>query len=103
MTNDQRLGVYTYFVSREAMRRGVKILSDLGYRYTLHPEVIDDADPNTTFVEAWKPVPADADEGTEADAAIHEINGAIGMLGSACEANIFDADEEAYWWDDAHT
>ena len=37
---------------------------------------------------------------TATEAAIHEINGAIGMLGSACEANIFDADEEAYWWDD---
>jgi hypothetical protein len=56
-------------------------------------------DENTVFLEASKPVPAGADERTEADAAIHEINGAIGMLGSACEAGIFAADEKAYWWD----
>jgi hypothetical protein len=103
MTNDKRLAVYMYFINRESMREGVEILKNLGYRYTEHPEVIDEADANTTFVEAWKPVPAGADEDTEATAAIHEINRAIGMLGSACEANIFDTDEQAYWWDDAHT
>jgi hypothetical protein len=100
---DKRIAIYMYFVNRESMREGVKILNNLGYRYTEHPEVIDDADPNTTFVEAWKPLPAGADEDTEATAAIREINRAIGMLGDACEANIFDADEQAYFWDDAHT
>src|SRR6516165_4290841 len=48
--NDKRLAVYMYFVSREAMREGVEILNNLGYRYTEHPEHIDEADPNTTFV-----------------------------------------------------
>jgi len=102
--NDKRLAVYMYFVSREAMREGVEILNNLGYRYTEHPEHIDEADPNTTFVEAWKPLPADdvvfADEDKVSSAAIHEINHAIGMLGESCEAGIFDADEQAYWWDD---
>ena len=101
---EKRLAVYMYFVNRESMREGVEILKNLGYRYTDHSDVIDDADPDTTFVEAWKPAPAGANDGnTDLDAAIDEINRAIGMLGSACEANIFDADEEAYWWDDAHT
>jgi hypothetical protein len=104
MTNDKRLAVYMYFVNRESMREGVAILYHLGYRYTEHPEAIDDADPNTTFVEAWKLLPAEdvifADEDKVSTAAICEINHAIGMLGDACEAGIFDADEEAYWWDD---
>src|SRR5215470_10346726 len=82
MTNDKRLAVYMYFVSREAMREGVEILNNLGYRYTEHPEAIDEADTNTTFVEAWKPLPADdvvfADEDKVSSAAIHEINHAIG-------------------------
>jgi hypothetical protein len=84
-----------YFVNRESMREGVKILNNLGYRYTEHPEHIDEAAPDTTFIEAWKPAPADADE----RAAIHEINEAIGMLGDACEAGIFGADEKADWWE----
>jgi hypothetical protein len=104
MTNDKRLAVYMYFVSREAMHEGVEILSNLGYRYTEHPEAIDEADANTTFVEAWKPAPAGAnDDNTDLHAAIHEINRAIGELGDACEASVFDADEKAYWWDAAHT
>jgi hypothetical protein len=55
------------------------------------------------FVSRESSVPAGADEDTEATAAIQEINRAIGMLGDACEANIFGADEQAYFWDDAHT
>jgi hypothetical protein len=100
MTNNKRVAVYMYFVNRESMREGVEILDDLGYRYTEHPEVIDQADANTTFVEAWKPLPAGADEDEEPDAALHEINRAIGHLGDACEAGIFAADEKADWWDD---
>jgi hypothetical protein len=97
---DKRLAVHMYFVNRESMREGVKILNNLGYRYTEHPEAIDEADANTTFVEAWKLLPAGADEDKEAAAAVHEINRALGHRGDACEAGIFASDEKAYWWDD---
>ena len=101
MTNDKRLAVYMYFVNRESMREGVEILKNLGYRYTDHSDVIDDADPDTTFVEAWKPLPAGFDEDKAQDSII-EINRAIGALGDACEVGIFAADEQAYWWDEDH-
>src|SRR5262249_12693209 len=103
MTNDRRLAVYMYFVNRDAMREGTKILNGLGYRYVEHPEVIDAGDADTTFIEAWKPAPAgipdeDEDNG-EGIAAIHEINEAIGMLGDAVDAGIFGPNESAGWWE----
>jgi hypothetical protein len=77
----------------------MQILGDLGYGFIEHPELIDPVDENTVFLEASKPVPAGADERTEADAAFQEVASAMGHLGSLCEAGIVGMDERVDWFE----
>jgi hypothetical protein len=57
-------------------------------------------DENTVFLEASKPVPAGADERTEADAAFQEVTSAMAHLGSLYEAGIVGADEKVVWFEE---
>src|SRR5262249_20626231 len=95
-SNTKRVAAFICFSDRENAHAGKQILEELGYRFIEHPEYIDPVDANTTFVEAWKPLLAGDDEDVGADI-LNEVQGAIGHLGSACEAGIVAADEWVNW------
>jgi len=79
MTNDKRRhAALMCFENREYAHAAMQILRDLGYGFIEHPELIDPVYENTVFLEASKPVPAGADERTEADAAFQEVASAMG-------------------------
>jgi hypothetical protein len=101
MANDKRRhAALMCFENREYAHAAMQILTHLGYGFIEHPELIDPLDENTVFLEASKPVPADADERTEAGAAFQEISSAMGHLGSLCEAGIVGADEKVVWFEE---
>jgi hypothetical protein len=87
------------FENSEYAHAARQILGHLGYGFIEHPELIDPVDENTVFLEASKPVPAGADERTEADAAFQEVTSAMGHLGSLCEAGIVGMDERVDWFE----
>jgi hypothetical protein len=100
MANDKRRhAALMCFENSEYAHAARQILGHLGYGFIEHPELIDPVDENTVFLEASKPVPAGADERTEADAAFQEVTSAMGHLGSLCEAGIVGADEKVVWFE----
>jgi hypothetical protein len=93
----KHLVAFLCFLDRTRADEGMRILQDLGYRFIEHPECIDECDDNTTFIEAWKPLPAETEWlYTESDA-VDEVANAIGHLGDTCGAGIADADEKVVW------
>jgi hypothetical protein len=102
MTNDKRVAALMCFPSRATANVGMQILTDLGYRFIGYPEGLDEADPETTFVEAWKPLSAEADEQSEPDIVFDEIQAAIGHLGDTIETGVFAAHQTADWFRDSH-
>lgn len=99
-TITKHLVAFMCFANRARADEGMRILQGLGYRFIEHPECIDECDDNTTFIEAWKPLPAEADECTEPlddGFVLDEVQNAIGHIGDACEAGIAAADEKITW------
>src|SRR5215472_17703067 len=92
-SNAKRVAALMCFPSRATANVGMQILTDLGYRFIGYPEGLDEADPETTFVEAWKPLPAEADERTKLDIVFDEVQAAIGHLGDTVEIGVFAANK----------
>lgn len=93
----KRIAAFLCFPDPQSADEGMKILAGLGYRSITLPEIVDQADANTTFVEASKSPPAEGTEYTEFDDnAYNEIQGAIGCIGDCTEAGIAD-DEKIDW------
>ena len=93
----KRIAAFLTFPSRADAREGMRILAGLGYGSIELPEIVDQADDRTTFVEASKPLPAVVDECAEPDCgALDEIQNAIGHLGDCSEVGAAD-DKKIDW------
>jgi hypothetical protein len=99
MTSDnRRFAGILCFPNRESANEGMRLLGELGYHFIELPEGIDPVDERTIFIEVSKPLPAGADERSEAVDLFHEVQSAIAHLGDMSEGGLAGLDEKIDWF-----